>query len=340
MTTIHSVSTDSSEAQPLTPPFLTPMSSYRDEPHPRADTTVVDGETNSITSLPLGPMITADGRTHIPSPEPPESEHGFKLINGYHDQTSPSRFFEPFPEGPIPADQFRPRREFIPSVHAPHEFALLTLAEGNLVRMLGFDEEAVRAVRDVLMSRVGEGQGIRSERRGNAVDAKGRKSSEDRVMSPMSGMQSPVPGELVEWCLEGKPWKERKNRCVALVRIVVPSADSICSSEILLTTLISTLLTHSFHFVSPLHVPSSSSPVHLSAIFSRPLEPSQDRRTAFSISFPAANIIRVIGAPKESTPGILAVVRQGWGTRLKEERTETGAWEGKLKGPGCTCFPS
>ncbi|KZO96210.1 hypothetical protein CALVIDRAFT_137796 [Calocera viscosa TUFC12733] len=314
MSTIHSISSESSEAQPLTPPFLTPMSSYRD-PRPHADPDV-DGEAQSVTSLPLGPLITADGRTHIPSPEPEEAQD-IKTMPGDQDQTSPSRFFEPFPEGPIPAHQFRPRREFIPSIHAPHEFALLTLAEGNLVRMLGFDEEAVRTVRDVLASTEGERLGIRSERRGNAVEANGRKSSEDRVMSPVRSMQSPVLGELVEWCLEGKPWKERKH-----------------SSEILLTTLFSTLLSHSFLYVSPLHLATPSSPVHLSAIFSRPLEPIQERKTAFSISFPAANIIRVIGAPKESTPGILAVVRQGWGTRLKEEKSEIGTWEGKLKGPG------
>lgn len=325
----HSMSSDSSPAQPLTPPYLTPMSSYLGpSSHMDADVSNNGDESQSVTSLPLGPLITADGRTHPLSSEPHPRDEQKATGSGYPNDpseiTSPSRFFEPFPEGPIPPHQFRPRREFIPSIHAPHEFALLTLSEGNLVKMLGFDEQVVRAVREVLSRKVGEGSGLRSERRGKEAEGPRRKSSDGgdrRGMSPVNGAEngaaSPVEGELVEWCLEGKPWKERKH-----------------SSEILFTTLISTLLSHSYGYVSPMHLPSSSHPVQFSGIFSRSLEPAEERRAAFGISFPSANIIRVIGAPREGTPGILAVVRQGWGKRLKEEKTEGGAWEGKLKGPG------
>ncbi|EJT97845.1 hypothetical protein DACRYDRAFT_119063 [Dacryopinax primogenitus] len=319
----RSTSSDDSFPEPVTPPYLTPMSSYMYSPS-NVDAGVLDigDRSPSVTSLPLGPLITVDGRTQ-PAQDDPNATMRQKNIPGYgYQQTSPTRFFEPFPEGPIPAEQFRPRRGFIPSIHVPHEFALITLSEGNLVRMLGFDEGAVGAVREVLSSQEGEKQGVRSERRGKEAQHPQRRKSTDsaregRVLSPVNVAASPVEGEMIEWCLEGKPWKERKN-----------------SSEIFFTSVISTLLKHSYHYVSPLNISAPGSPLHFSGIFSRSIEPTEERRCAFSVSFPAANIIRVIGAPRESTPGILAVVRQGWGQRLKEEKSEIGAWEGRLKGPG------
>lgn len=213
---------------------------------------------------------------------------------------------------------FTPRREFIRDDRVPSTFAILTLSSSSFIRLFGFPQPFISALRKLLLEK-------------------------DRLAV---GFREDIAQNFCEFTLEGKPWASPKS---------IPSEKLLVDILAVLFqhgyVFLSTLdygreqddrVVMAFSKPSPNHAPQSStpllSPLHRTSGHS-PTPTLPPVRVPFALSFPNATTLRVISPPLHSTPAILQAVRGAWPRGVEsEKKVGDSTFEFKLKGYKCTKY--
>lgn len=210
---------------------------------------------------------------------------------------------------------FMPRREFIRDDRVPSTFAILTLSSSSFIRLFGFPQPFISALRRLLLE-------------------KGRLAA---------GFREDIAQNFCEFTIEGKPWGNPKS--VASEKLLVDIlAVLFQQGYAFLTTLDygreqDDRVAMAFSKPTPNHAPHSPhtpfSALHRTSGPS-PTPTLPPVRVPFALSFPNATTLRVISPPLHSTPAILQAVRGAWPRGVEsEKKVGDSTFEFKLKGYKC-----
>lgn len=196
-----------------------------------------------------------------------------------------------------------PRKEFIKDHRVASSFSLLALSGSSLVRLYSFSSALLAALRKFFEQR--------------------------RILARA---RDDAPSHFVEYTLEGKPWSKPKS----------------ITTEKLVVDILAIVFHYGYVFLSTIDYGREQDD-RLAVAFSKPTIPAalpnnasatslnQPARTPFAISFVSATVLRVVGAPLQSTPAVLGVMRGAWPRGvLADRKVGDATYEFKLKGYKCT----
>ncbi|KZT21641.1 hypothetical protein NEOLEDRAFT_1244397 [Neolentinus lepideus HHB14362 ss-1] len=228
---------------------------------------------------------------------------------------------------------FTPRKEFMPSQHIYSTFYLMTLSGSNLVRLYRFPQDFIRVLRKHLNDR----QLLTATRQNNEETC-------------------------YEYTVDGRPWASPKSigtelLIVDLLQVVLRHGFNFLSTidygrehddkvaivfskpqrglDRALVGFVSSS-TNLGRGPSPLPNGSSTTLAPLSPVGGHTQLSNEHRmiqiKIPFALSFPSANILRVISPPLNSTPAIIAAIRGSWPRGVVSEKKVGETFEFKLKG--------